>query len=66
MEAPATTTFSHCQVCRQKLEHTTLFCPRCRVSTCCWECYTHHLASHVHQPIEASSRGPSLAAVKRA
>jgi predicted amidophosphoribosyltransferase len=45
METP-TTVFSHCQHCQQKLEHTALFCPKCGLSTCSWECYTRHLATH--------------------
>jgi RNA polymerase subunit RPABC4/transcription elongation factor Spt4 len=45
METPATV-FSHCQNCRTKLEHTALFCPKCGMSTCSWECYVRHIATH--------------------
>jgi hypothetical protein len=45
METPPTV-FSHCQVCRKKLEHTALFCPKCGLSTCSWECYVRHIATH--------------------
>ncbi len=48
METP-TTVFSHCQFCHQKLEHTALFCPTCGLSTCSWDCYTRHLATHTSQ-----------------
>jgi len=44
------TTFSHCQVCRDKLEHTALFCPKCGLSSCSWECYVKHVASHSREP----------------
>jgi hypothetical protein len=59
MEAPGTV-FSHCSICRQKLEHTTLFCAQCGSATCCWDCYMRHLAIHdetaaVGQPNEHSN-----------
>lgn len=54
MEAP-TTVFSHCQMCHQKLEHTALFCPKCGLSTCSWECYVRHLASHAREPAATPS-----------
>jgi len=44
------TMFSHCQVCRDKLEHTALFCPKCGQSTCSWECYVKHMAQHSREP----------------
>jgi hypothetical protein len=40
------TTFSHCQMCRDRLEHTALFCPTCGTSTCSWDCYLRHMHSH--------------------
>jgi len=46
MDTP-TTVFSHCESCRKKLEHTALFCPKCGLSTCSWDCYVHHLATHL-------------------
>jgi hypothetical protein len=46
----SSTVFSHCQLCQQKLEHTALFCPKCGLSTCSWECYVRHLAGHVGCP----------------
>lgn len=41
------TTFSHCHVCRDKLEHTALFCPTCGISACSWDCYLEHVNAHV-------------------
>jgi hypothetical protein len=53
------TVFSHCQVCRLKLEHTALFCPKCGISTCSWECYVQHLAEHTPGPSGKRRHGPS-------
>lgn len=48
------TTYSHCQTCSDKLEHTALFCSKCGHSTCSWECYVRHLAEHQHEPQRAA------------
>ncbi len=64
METP-TTVFSHCQVCRSKLEHTALFCPQCGASACSWECYVRHLSAHAREPAPATGppkEGRDLAA----
>jgi len=58
METP-TTVFSHCQVCQQKLEHTALFCPKCGLSSCSWDCYVQHLATHTSAAGASVPGGPS-------
>jgi hypothetical protein len=55
METP-TTVFSHCQTCRKKLEHTALFCPKCGLTTCCWECYVRHIATHSQEGTPSASQ----------
>ena len=39
-------TYTHCGACREKLEHTALFCPDCGLCTCSWSCHTEHAATH--------------------
>jgi len=46
--------FSHCQVCRDKLEHTALFCPTCGVSACSWDCYLQHVNGHARDTAAGS------------
>jgi hypothetical protein len=53
------TVFSHCDVCEQKLEHTALFCPRCGLSTCSWDCYVQHLATHTRDGKVTAEAEPS-------
>jgi hypothetical protein len=40
------TGFDRCHECDRKLEHVTLFCPRCGQPSCSWRCQSHHLERH--------------------